>query len=75
MLEGELRETDDDDDRSSSSNPKQLSATVTLSLDPLDAQRVAVAEEFGSLRLALRNPDDPEPGQASAVDLQSIVGQ
>jgi pilus assembly protein CpaB len=61
--------------RQSTSNPKQVSTTMTLAVDPSQAQRIAVAEEFGSLRLVLRHPDDDGDSGTTRVDLTTVAGR
>jgi pilus assembly protein CpaB len=58
----------------STTNPQQITSTVALAVSPLQAQRLAVAEEFGSLRLVLRRPGDATPTGAATVDLAAITG-
>lgn len=61
--------TDEADDEGGSGSP-----TVTVALDPADAQRVALADEFGSIRLALRRTNDASEPLAPAIDLTDVAG-
>lgn len=59
---------------SGSSNPTSISSTVTIALTPDEAQFVALAEEFGSLRVTLRRPDDTAQIAATQIDLEALTG-
>jgi pilus assembly protein CpaB len=66
--------TDADGDRDGNdSPPTQISATVTIAVEPRDAQLVHMAEQFGSLTIALRRPDDPSPGLEDPIPLEELV--
>lgn len=65
---------DEKQSRGTAGGPRQLSATVTLAVSPAQAQRLAVAEEFGALRLIVRRPGDATPTTAAALDLASLTG-
>lgn len=54
-------------------NPNAVSATVTVAVSLDDAQRIALADSFGELRVFLRNPDDDSEPSATPVDLESVV--
>lgn len=54
-------------------NPNAISATVTVAVSLDDAQRIALAEHFGELRVFLRHPDDDSEPFAAPVDLESVV--
>lgn len=60
---------------SGSSNPTSLSSTVTVALTPDETQLVAMAEEFGSLRVTLRRPDDTTQIAAGQIDLEALIGE
>jgi pilus assembly protein CpaB len=49
------------------------SAVVTLMVDPLDADRVALAQSQGELMLTLRHPLDLEPSDPRSIRLASLV--
>ena len=49
------------------------SAVVTLMLDPLDADRVALAQAKGELMLTLRHPLDLEPSDARGIRFASLL--
>lgn len=53
--------------------PNAVSATVTVAVSLDDAQRIALAESFGELRVLLRHPDDDSEPFAAPVDLESVV--
>jgi pilus assembly protein CpaB len=55
------------------SSVTSLSATVTLSVSAYQAQLLALADEFASLRLVLRRPDDETPSSPLPVDLNLLV--
>jgi pilus assembly protein CpaB len=57
-----------------SRNPTSISSTVTIALTPDEAQLVALAEEFGSLRLTLRRPDDTVQIATHQTELDALVG-
>jgi len=59
---------------SAGTSPRQLSATVTLAVSPAQAQRLAVAEEFGELRLVLRRAGDSTRTTTATVDLERVTG-
>jgi pilus assembly protein CpaB len=63
------------DPRAGSSNPRQVGTTITFAVTPLEAQRIAVAEEFGTLRLVLRSPDDSSSAGPASVDLSAVAGR
>ena len=55
-------------------NPTSITATVTVALLPTDAQRVALADEFGAIRLALRRTSDTSQPLAPSIDLSDVSG-
>ncbi len=55
-------------------NPKQLGATVTLAVSPLQAQRLAIADEFGTLHVMLRRPGDDGVSTTARLDLAAVTG-
>ncbi len=65
---------EEDDDEDGNKNPTAISATVTVALLPADAQRVALADEFGSIRLALRRTSDASQPLAPSIDLTDVSG-
>lgn len=65
---------DIDTDEESGTNPRSVSNTVTIAVSLVDAQRITLADEFGSLRLFLRNPDDTGQPSQTTVDLDSVTG-
>src|SRR4029079_16438890 len=53
---------------------KAMRSTVaTLMLDPLDADRVALAQSQGELMLTLRHPLDLEPSDPRSIRLASLI--
>jgi pilus assembly protein CpaB len=66
-------DVDSTDNPTAGSNPNAVSATVTVAVSLEDAQRLVLAENFGSLRIFLRNPDDDSGSFASPVDLDSVT--
>ena len=65
---------EEDEDENGNKNPTSISATVTVALLPADAQRVALADEFGSIRLALRRTSDASQPLAPSIDLTDVSG-
>ncbi len=53
--------------------PTRVRATVTVAVPPLQAERLALAEEFGVLRLILRNPDDTQISGTDPIQLGSLT--
>jgi pilus assembly protein CpaB len=49
------------------------SAVVTLMVDPLDADRVALAQSKGELMLTLRHPLDLEPSDSRGIRFASLL--
>ena len=66
--------SEDEDGAGGGTSPTSISATVTVALLPTDAQRVALADEFGSIRLALRRADDASQPLAPSIDLSDVSG-
>jgi pilus assembly protein CpaB len=54
-------------------SPNAVNTTVTLSVTPEMATRVIVAEELGTLRVALRRAGDSEPAPAASTRLEQLV--
>ena len=73
VLLGEAQ-SDDEEGAGGGTSPTSISATVTVALEPSDAQRVALADEFGSIRLALRRADDASELLAPSIDLSDVSG-
>jgi pilus assembly protein CpaB len=66
-------DVDESNSPTAGSSPNAVSATVTVAVSLEDAQRLVLAENFGSLRIFLRNPDDDSDSFASPVDLDSVT--
>ncbi len=64
---------DDEESPTAGSGPNAVSATVTVAVSLDDAQRIALADSFGELRVFLRHPDDDTEPFAAPVDLESVV--
>jgi pilus assembly protein CpaB len=62
-----------DQDESRTDGKAIRSSVVTLMLDPLDADRVALAQAQGELMLTLRHPLDLEPSDPRGIRLTSLV--
>ena len=71
VIGDELEE--DEESPTSSAGPTAVNATVTVAVSLDDAQRLALAESFGELRVFLRHPDDDSEPFAAPVDLESVV--
>ena len=54
-------------------SPTAVAWTVTVAVSLEDAQRIALADSYGDLRIFLRNPDDDSEPFAAPVDLESVV--
>lgn len=54
-------------------SPNAAGATITIAVSLLDAQRITLADQFGSIVLFLRNPDDSETPVTSPVELDSVA--
>jgi pilus assembly protein CpaB len=50
------------------------STVVTLMVTPTDAERIALAQNTGSIMLVLRNPLDQKPTETNGVRLASLMG-
>jgi len=62
------------DQEEARTNSKAIrSAVVTLMLEPLDADRVALAQAKGELMLTLRHPLDLEPSDARGIRFASLL--
>jgi pilus assembly protein CpaB len=60
-------------DAKGESGQPQVAKTATLQVDPLGAQKLALAQEIGSLSLVLRKPgDDQESGVAETISLADL---
>lgn len=64
---------DGEESPTAGSGPNAVNATVTVAVSLDDAQRIALAESFGNLRVFLRHPDDDSEPFAAPVDLESVV--
>jgi pilus assembly protein CpaB len=49
-------------------------STVTVEVEPEQAQRLVVAQRTGKLTAVLRNPDDPARMARQAMDLRQLLG-
>lgn len=56
-------------------SPTTITATVTVAISPIEAQRIAVAEQFGSVRIVVRRPEEPAGILSTEVDLTDVVGE
>jgi pilus assembly protein CpaB len=50
------------------------STVVTLLVNPDDAEKIALAQQDGSLMLSLRNPTDTEPTQTAGARMAALFG-
>ena len=62
------------DEDSRNNSPTSISATVTLAMQPDVAQRVALADEFGALRIVLRSAGDNATATSRPIELEDIIG-
>jgi pilus assembly protein CpaB len=53
----------------------RLTSSVTLALLPVEAQRMALAEETGQIRLVLRPENDHVVSEVPGVDLNELLGR
>jgi pilus assembly protein CpaB len=63
-----------EEDDSRTTSVTSISATVTLAMTPDVAQRVALADEFGSLRIVLRSLGDGSAETTRPLHLDDIIG-
>lgn len=49
--------------------------TITVQLKPLDAKKVTLAQQIGTLTAVLRNPEDSEPISDARITLASLTGE
>jgi len=54
---------------------QRVFTTITVQVNPLDAKKITLAQEVGSLTAVLRNPDDKDPTQTAAITLASLLGE
>lgn len=59
--------------KSEGSNQPRTYTTITLSVSPVDAERIVVAKDSGKLTAVLRNPDDARPNPISAMNIDDIL--
>ena len=69
-----LGQEDVSEENDRSASVTSVSATVTLAMTPDVAQRVALADEFGALRIVLRSLGDDSADTTRALDLEDIIG-
>jgi pilus assembly protein CpaB len=51
----------------------RMYTTITLSVNPEDAERIVVAKNSGKLTAVLRNPDDALPNSTRAMSIDDVV--
>jgi pilus assembly protein CpaB len=73
LVLGDRLAEDEESPTAGASGPTAINATVTVAVTLDDAQRIALAEHFGELRVFLRHPDDDSEPFAAPVDLESVV--
>lgn len=61
-------------DKASPINQRVFS-TITVQVNPLDAKKITLAQQIGSLTAVLRNPEDTDPTQTAAITLASLLGE
>lgn len=61
-----------DQNANDASKDPQVSRTVTLEVDPIQAQKLALASQIGSLSLALRNAANQEPAETRTVTVADL---
>jgi pilus assembly protein CpaB len=54
-------------------NQARMYTTITLSVNPEDAERIVVAKNSGKLTAILRNPDDARPNSMRAMSIDDVV--
>ncbi|SPE25129.1 putative Flp pilus assembly protein CpaB [Burkholderiales bacterium] len=58
--------------RDANSQPRTYT-TITLSVSPVDAERIVVAKNSGKLTAVLRNPDDARPNTTTAMSIDDML--
>jgi pilus assembly protein CpaB len=59
--------------RRDGSNESHVYTTITLSVQPDDAERIVVAKNSGKLTAVLRNPDDARPNATHAMNIDDVI--
>ena len=54
---------------------QRVFSTITVQVNPLDAKKITLAQEIGSLTAVLRNPEDTDSTQNAAITLASLLGE
>lgn len=49
--------------------------TITVQVDPLEAKKITLAQQIGSLTAVLRNPEDTKPVDSDVLTLSSLLGE
>jgi pilus assembly protein CpaB len=73
LLENVLVLAADDQAQRDPNRPAMPASTVTVALNPQDAELVTLAQEMGSLRLILRGPGDTKAAKTKGVHGELIV--
>jgi pilus assembly protein CpaB len=73
LLGVDIDEEEDTRAAAGADQPTRLRATVTVAVDLLQAEQIALAEQFGSLRLIVRNPGDAKALDVNPVQLGSLT--
>jgi pilus assembly protein CpaB len=55
------------------SQPTRTYTTITMSVDPQDAERIIVAKNSGRLTAVLRNPDDTHANALAAMNIDQLL--
>lgn len=54
---------------------QRVFSTITVQVNPLDAKKITLAQQIGSLTAVLRNPEDTDPTQTTAITIASLLGE
>lgn len=54
---------------------QRVFSTITVQVNPLDAKKITLAQQIGSLTAVLRNPEDTDPTQNAAITIASLLGE
>jgi len=54
---------------------QRVFSTITVQVNPIDAKKITLAQQIGSLTAVLRNPEDSDPTQTEAITIASLLGE
>lgn len=59
----------------SSHSAQRVFSTITVQVNPVDAKKITLAQQIGSLTAVLRNPEDSNPTQNDAMTIAALLGE